>query len=173
MQFGPIILLRVGPALGGPQGLVISIVIVYKVKHSEEIQISWLREPLEFPEDRLYTPHTAGSCSRATGIPGEDGAQWYGASQTPESGLCEFAFQSAESTSPYFSPHFFFFFLSSRFLFLHRRDRRVGRAGPRPTLRDRIRSSRQSGVFMHMHNVLIILDESSRGRVLLPLHPVE
>ena len=81
-----------------------------QVKHSEEIQISWLREPLEFPEDRLYTPHTAGSCSRATGIPGEDGAQWYGASQTPESGLCEFAFQSAESTSPYFSPHFFFFF---------------------------------------------------------------
>ena len=70
MHFGPIILLRVGPALGGPQGLVISIVIVYKVKHSEEIQISWLREPLEFPEDRLYTPHTAGSCSRATGIPG-------------------------------------------------------------------------------------------------------
>ena len=74
------------PAPGGPQGLVvISIVIVYKVKQFEEIEISWLGEPLEFPEYR-YTRHTLlVPAAERRGLRGGDGRGTM--VRKPESGL--------------------------------------------------------------------------------------
>lgn len=70
ITFGPIILLRVLHRVWPPGSL--SIAIVYKVKQSEEIEISWPgKAPRFFPEDR-HTRHTlAGSCSWRDGDSGE------------------------------------------------------------------------------------------------------
>ena len=81
-----------------------------KLSNAKRLKSAGWESPSNFQKTD-YTRHTLlVPAAERRGFRGEDGAQWYGASQTPESGLCEFAFQSAESTSPYFSPHFFFFF---------------------------------------------------------------